>query len=62
MKAKLLEADSFDKMIAETFTFNKQRTYTIESEKPAITRFIEEYVASHEGLQNVIDEVNVFAQ
>ena len=49
-------------MIAETFTFNKQRTYTIESEKPAITRFIEEYVASHEGLQNVVDEVNVFAQ
>ena len=49
-------------MIAETFTFKKQRTYTIESEKPAITRFIEEYVASHDGLQIVINEVNVFAQ
>ena len=43
MKSKLTEKGGFEKLISDSYIFNKSRTVTLTSEEPLITKFIEEF-------------------
>ena len=54
MKSKLTEKGGFEKLISDSYIFNKSRTVTLTSEEPLITKFIQESILSNPNVKEVM--------
>ena len=55
MKSKLTEKGGFEKLISDSYVYNKSRTVTLTSEEPLITKFIQDFIDKNPNVREVID-------